>query len=208
MPALGRVPTYTLKTAAGTPDLVQAVAETLRVGGVAILPTETVYGLACRHDDAAARDRIYRIKGRPDGKPLQVLVAGLDALQGLGVAADRRFERLAARFWPGALTIVVPTAAGDTVGVRWPDHPFVAAVIAATGVPLAATSANPTGVEPAASAALGFTDLAQQPDLIVTGHCGGGAASSVVRLAPDGSLEVLRQGAIPGADLHAALAEA
>ncbi len=138
-----------------TPELfavaVRRAAEFLRAGEPVALPTETVYGLAANALDPASVARIYEIKGRPSQNPIIVHVASLAMAQSCvrewpGVAA-----RLANGFWPGPLTLVLPrgqaipdlvTAGGDSVGVRWPNHPLIQAVIRECGFPLAAPSAN------------------------------------------------------------------
>lgn len=139
-----------------TPDLFEAAvrraAELLRAGQVVALPTETVYGLAANAFDARAAARIFEIKGRPAQNPIIVHVADEAMARHCVAAWPALAGRLARAFWPGPLTLVLPkssaipsivTAGGDTVGVRWPSHPFIQAVIRACGFPLAAPSANP-----------------------------------------------------------------
>jgi len=130
---------------------VNAAAECLRAGEVAALPTETVYGLAANALDASAVARIFEIKGRPSHNPIIVHVASTAMAQACVQAWPAQAAKLARAFWPGPLTLVLPraeqipalvTAGGATVGVRWPAHPFMQAVIAACGFPLAAPSAN------------------------------------------------------------------
>lgn len=138
-----------------TPELfqkaVQRAAELLRAGEVVALPTETVYGLAANALDAKAVARIYEVKGRPSHNPIIVHVAGHE----MAAACVAEWPELAGKFsrafWPGPLTLVLPragnipaivTAGGPTVGVRWPSHPFMQAVIRECGFPLAAPSAN------------------------------------------------------------------
>jgi L-threonylcarbamoyladenylate synthase len=140
-------------TAALFAQAVGRAADLLRSGQLVALPTETVYGLAANAWDPAAVARIYEVKGRPARNPIIVHVAGLD-LAGECVAEwPAAADKLAAAFWPGPLTLVLPrspripdivTAGGPTVGVRWPSHPFIQAVIRACGFPLAAPSANPS----------------------------------------------------------------
>jgi len=123
----------------------------LRAGEIVALPTETVYGLAANALDERAVAKIFQVKGRPSHNPIIVHVAGNE------MAADcaRKFPDIAMQFsrafWPGPLTLVLPrdkkipdtvTAGGDTVGIRWPSHPFIQAVIRECGFPLAAPSAN------------------------------------------------------------------
>lgn len=139
-------------TAALFAAAVQRAAELLRAGEVVALPTETVYGLAANALNAAAVARIYEIKGRPAHNPIIVHVTSREmALQCVAEWPAVADELLKA-FWPGPLTMVLPkaaaipdivTAGGATVGVRWPSHPFIQAVIRECGFPLAAPSANP-----------------------------------------------------------------
>lgn len=140
-----------------TPALFQAAAERaaelLRAGEVVALPTETVYGLAANALDAAAVARIYQVKGRPAHNPIIVHVAGMDLARRCAAEWPALAEKLAQAFWPGPLTLVLPraqaipdivTAGGETVGIRWPSHPFIQEVIRRSGLPLAAPSANPS----------------------------------------------------------------
>ena len=130
---------------------VKRAVELLRAGEVVALPTETVYGLAANAFDDSAVAKIFEIKGRPATNPIIVHVSSLD----MAARCVKRWPALAGRlaqaFWPGPLTLVLPrgteipdnvTAGGTTVGVRWPGHPFMQAVIRECGFPLAAPSAN------------------------------------------------------------------
>jgi L-threonylcarbamoyladenylate synthase len=138
-----------------TPALFDAAvaraAEILRRGELVGLPTETVYGLAANALDEAAVRRIFAAKGRPAHNPIIVHVADLEMARRCAAEWPDIASRLAAAFWPGPLTIVLPrsaaipdavTAGGNTVGLRRPGHPLVLAVIRACGFPLAAPSAN------------------------------------------------------------------
>ena len=130
---------------------VRRAAELLRAGEIVALPTETVYGLAANALEARAVNRIYEIKGRPARNPIIVHVASLEMARRCTREWPERASRLAAAFWPGPLTLVllrsaeIPdavTASGETVGIRWPSHPLIQAVIRECGFPLAAPSAN------------------------------------------------------------------
>jgi L-threonylcarbamoyladenylate synthase len=130
---------------------VRRATELLRAGEVVALPTETVYGLAANALDARAVARIFQVKGRPAHNPIIVHVAGGEMAARCVQAWPETAARLARSFWPGPLTLVLPrakiipdnvTADGATVGVRWPSHPFIQAVIREGGFPLAAPSAN------------------------------------------------------------------
>lgn len=141
-----------------TTELFQAAVEgavqLLRAGEVVALPTETVYGLAANALDAGAVARIFEIKGRPMHNPIIVHVASVETGRRCASRWPALADKLAEAFWPGPLTIVVPrsveipdvvTAKGPTVGLRWPSHPIMQAVIRECGFPLAAPSANPFG---------------------------------------------------------------
>ena len=138
-----------------TPRLFQTAvtraADLLRAGEVVALPTETVYGLAANALDAKAIAKIFEIKGRPAHNPIIVHVASIEMGRRCVTDWPAAAEQLAKSFWPGPLTLVLPksmeipdlvTAGGPTVGVRWPSHPFIQAVIRECGFPLAAPSAN------------------------------------------------------------------
>lgn len=143
--------------ATGTPELFRAAvlraAEVLRRGQAVALPTETVYGLAANALDASAVERIFELKGRPAHNPIIVHVANLEMGRACVSSWPPLAGKLAKAFWPGPLTLVLPrasaippvvTAGGPTVGIRWPSHPFIQAVILECGFPLAAPSANPS----------------------------------------------------------------
>ena len=141
-----------------TPALFQAAvkraADRLRAGEVVALPTETVYGLAANTWDENAIANIFQIKGRPANNPIIVHVASVEMAKRCVASWPANADKLANAFWPGPLTLVLPrakeipdnvTAGGPTVGVRWPGHPLIQAVIRECGFPLAAPSANLSG---------------------------------------------------------------
>jgi L-threonylcarbamoyladenylate synthase len=130
---------------------VKCATELLRAGEVVALPTETVYGLAANALDAQAVAKIFQIKGRPANNPIIVHVAGNEMAKRCAENFPPLAEKLSKSFWPGPLALVLPrakkipdnvTAGGETVGIRWPSHPFIQAVIRECGFPLAAPSAN------------------------------------------------------------------
>lgn len=188
----------------------------LRAGGTVAVPTETVYGLAARADSDAAVAAIYRAKGRPDFNPLIVHVPDVVAAEGLAVL-DARARALAAAFWPGPLTMVLPrrdnaplaaavTAGLLTVALRVPAHPVMRALLVAAGLPLAAPSANRSGGVSPTSAAHVAASLGPRADLILDGgETPQGLESTIVALRPDGGWQVLRPGPVSEADLAAVL---
>lgn len=196
---------------------IAAAAELLRGGGLVAVPTETVYGLAARADSDAAVAAIYRAKGRPDFNPLIVHVSGLKAAGELAQLDDAA-RMLAEAFWPGALTMVLPlraeaglapavTAGLPTVALRCPAHPAIQALLAATGLPLAAPSANISGgVSPTAAAHVAAS-LGGKVDLILDGgHCADGIESTIVALRENG-WQVLRPGPVTESRIEAVLGE-
>lgn len=174
----------------GTAAIARA-AEVIRTGGIVAVPTETVYGLAADARDATAVARVYAAKGRPSFNPLIVHVPDLAAAEKFAVF-DADARALATRFWPGALTLVLPvrqgaglaglvTAGLDTVAIRVPAHRAMQALLAATGAPLAAPSANRSnGISPtrAEHVAASLGDAA--PFIIDDGATTAGVESTIV----------------------------
>lgn len=170
------------------------------------LPTETVYGLAARADDAGAVAAIYAAKGRPDFNPLIVHVADLAAAERLATF-DARARQLAARFWPGPLTLVLPrradaalapavTAGLPTVALRVPAHPVMRAVLERCALPLAAPSANRSGAVSPTCADHVMASLGGRIALVVDGgDTDQGLESTIVAVRADG-WQVLRPGPI------------
>lgn len=165
-------------------------AQVLRSGGIAAIPSETVYGLAANAFESEAVARIYQAKGRPAANPLIVHVATAAMARECAAEWPPMAERLAGRFWPGPLTLVVPrspripdlvAAGGPTVGLRWPAHPFFQSVIRECGFPLAAPSANPSDQLSPTTAEHVVAGLGDRIPLIVDGGpCVVGIESTVV----------------------------
>lgn len=195
---------------------VNRAVELLRAGEVVALPTETVYGLAANALDAQAVTKIYNIKGRPAHNPIIVHVASREMAQSCVANWPPAATQLARSFWPGPLTMVLPrgdtipdivTAGGATVGVRWPSHPFMQAVIRECGFPLAAPSANLSNAISPTNAAHVRKQLGDQLTLIVDGgQSQVGIESTVIDLVTHPA-RVLRPGMIHEESLQAALAD-
>ena len=175
------------------PDDIQRAGDILRRGGLVAIPTETVYGLAANALDGEAVKKIYQAKGRPSDNPLIVHISRFSQLAPLVREVPESAQKLAAAFWPGPLTIILPksdvipqqTSGGlDTVAVRCPSHPTARAVIDAAGVPLAAPSANLSG-KPSPTTFLHVReDLTGRVDALLDGgDCDVGVESTVRTLA-------------------------
>ena len=123
---------------------IEEVVGILRAGGIAGIPTETVFGLACNRDDEEAVKRLYRIKNRPIDKFLVIQIADICRLLDYQVRITPEMERALSRFWPGPLTIIVDTKFGKT-GFRMPDNKAALSIISKSDFPLAVTSANISG---------------------------------------------------------------
>lgn len=183
----------------------------LRAGQLVAMPTETVYGLGANARDDAAVARIYALKGRPPGHPLIVHLADVAQLAAWAVEVPDAARRLAMRFWPGPLTLILPRAPGvsdavtggqDTVGVRVPSHLVAQRLLRAFGDGIAAPSANRYGrVSPTTAAHVREEFGAQTPFLLEGGDCEVGLESTIVSLV--GEPLLVRPGGIPQADLEA-----
>jgi tRNA threonylcarbamoyl adenosine modification protein (Sua5/YciO/YrdC/YwlC family) len=196
-------------------EAIEAAAAAARAGRLVVLPTETVYGIAARPDDEAATRELFEAKRRPAGLNLPILAPTTESAWTVGLKTHGA-ENLAAKFWPGPLTLVLPRTdvarewylgdEPDTVGVRVPDHSIASRLLAKTG-PIAATSANLSGQPPLASrddlvAAFGdavAVYLVLPPELPPPE----GQASTVVDLGA-GAPRVLRDGPISQASVDSA----
>lgn len=173
-------------------------AAILNAGGVAVIPTDTVYGLAAHPGFPAAVERLYTIKGREAKKPIALLAADVAAVCAFGYPLTGEAHALAERHWPGALTLVVERTDGAaTEGFRVPDHDWTRRLLRRCGGVLRVTSANLSGQRPATDAPAALADVGLSADVVVDdGISQGGVPSTVVRVFSDGSLKVLRAGSI------------
>jgi L-threonylcarbamoyladenylate synthase len=188
-----------------TDALVHQAADILRRGGLVAFPTETVYGLGADALSEEACARIFAVKRRPRFDPLIVHVSGLDAVEPLCLGIDDRMRQLAEAFWPGPLTIVlrksavvpdIVTAGEPTVALRVPSHPIARALLAATGRPIAAPSANPFGYISPTCAEHVAAQLGHEVDAILDGGaCEVGIESTIVDLSGEHPV-LLRVGGI------------
>ncbi|MCD8140104.1 MAG: threonylcarbamoyl-AMP synthase [Planctomycetaceae bacterium] len=195
----------------GLDEAVEAAAEVMENGGVAIFPTETVYGIGVVSGDAAALDKLRRLKERGPDKPFQYLVADAEMAKAMGAVFPGRAGRLANHFWPGPMTMVVPDGTGGngTLGLRVPNSPFVLALLERLRRPIISSSANHAGEEPPCdvNAADVFAGGPDGVELVVDGGpvmCG--LPSTVVRCF-EGGFEILREGSIDNEALRVAWEE-
>lgn len=179
------------------PAAIRRAADLLRAGELVIVPTETVYGVAARADSPDALAKLYAAKGRDEAKRVAYFAGGLAAVRASGAQADEIAERLAAAFWPGPLTLVLPNGTGGWDGFRCPDHPVALAWLRELdGVVPAVTSANRSGQPPALTAPDAWAALAPHVALALdAGPVAVGAASTVVKIAA-GAIEILRTGPV------------
>jgi L-threonylcarbamoyladenylate synthase len=194
-------------------DALTAAVAALRAGGVVVVPTDTVYGLAALPDMQPAVDRIYLAKDRPDHLHLPVLAGSLDQVRRLGVEYTAAATTLAAQWWPGPLTLVFgfsekalrpPWLAGrDEVAVRIPQNDFLLTLLAATGV-LVVTSANRHGETTPVSAPEAGRRLAPHVELVIDAGTLDSSPSTLVNVR-SGRHEIEREGAIPRDAVAAAL---
>ena len=196
---------------------INAAIDCLARGGVVAIPTDTLYGLAANATNPEALDRVYEVKGRPANMPLPVLVSGWEQVEMVSGAVgecSKLAGALAARFWPGPLTLVLPASSNlpprltgglDTIAVRMPDHEVPLALAEGIGKPITGTSANPSG----------GADITDPEDLrralgtlvdgiITSGAKPMGTASTIVAVS-DRELTLLRAGALEFSDIRRAV---
>ncbi len=186
----------------------------IRAGRLVAFPTETVYGLGANALDPVAVERIYEAKGRPHSSPIILHVSDLEMIRRVVAAWPEAAQRLAERFWPGPLTLVLPktpavpdlvTAGLPTVGVRMPAHPIALELVRAAGVPIAAPSANRfTEISPTTAEHV-RRSLGERVDYILDGGpCAVGIESTVLTLA-EGTPTLLRPGGVSRAEIEAVI---
>lgn len=201
---------------ANNPEAILTASQILKDGGLVGIPTETVYGLAANALNGKAVAKIFAAKGRPMDNPLIVHISDFNQLYKLVKEVPESAKNLAENFWPGPLTIILPKAdiipdevsAGlDTVAVRFPSHPAARAIIEASGLPLAAPSANLSGHPSPTTAEHVMNDLNDKIEAVLDGgSCGVGVESTVITLATNPP-RLLRPGGITLEQLRGVLGE-
>ncbi len=183
----------------------------LRAGGLVVYPTDTLYGLGARADDVAAVRRIFDLKARPVDQALPLLIGDLAQIEWVTDVVTPLAREFMARFWPGALTLILPrgdnvpgavTGGGDTVAVRLPGHAVSRALAQRAGVPLVGTSANLSGQPAALTAPEARSQLGARVDIFIDGgRAPGGIESTVLDLTVSPP-RVVRPGAVTVASLR------
>jgi L-threonylcarbamoyladenylate synthase len=191
-----------------TDESIKAAAYLMREGGVVVYPTETVYGIGCIPSDPDAAQRICEIKGRAD-KPLPLICADIESARKV-VEMSSAAEKLAAKFWPGPLTMVLPARVkysmwvqhgATTLGIRVSPYPVAQKLAKAAGGVIVSTSANVSGDEPAKTAQEAKTIFDGKVDAILDGGPSpGGESSTVVDLTGE-EIWLLRKGPITGEEI-------
>lgn len=202
----------TITLPADNPASIQTALELLREGEIIAFPTDTVYGLGANAFYSPGIIKLFEAKGRDANKAIAVLIGDLAQLDLLTENINETGKKLARKFWPGALTIVVPKkkdvpellTAGNSIGIRMPDHPVALALLKQFG-PIAVTSANLSGKNNPHNAEDVYKQLNKRIPLILDGgSCPGGIPSTVVDCS-DNEVHILRPGAISEEEIKAAL---
>lgn len=195
---------HTVILPAGDPESITRAAEMLRAGELVAFPTDTVYGVGALYSDNAAVERLYFAKVRPENKGIPILLAGAADLALVAGEINQLALNLAAAFWPGPLTLILPKGPAvppavsqtGTIAVRAPGHPVALALIQAAGVPLATTSANLSGSPPTADPSVVCQTLGGRIAAIIDGGLApGGTPSTIVDCTVDPP-KILRPGPI------------
>jgi L-threonylcarbamoyladenylate synthase len=194
------------------PNAIQRALEVFNNGGVVAFPTDTVYGIGVPILQRTI-ERLFDIKGRDYAKAIAVLIADAEQMEKVATEISDQAKKLAAKFWPGPLTLVLPRnphtpwflSKNDTIGVRVPDHPITRALLSAVG-PMAVTSANRSGQENALNADQVMAQLNGWINLVIDGgQTPGDQPSTVVDMTGE-EPKILRVGPISEAEIRAALA--
>lgn len=186
-------------------EALEVAAAILRGGGLVVFPTESFYGLGANALDPRALARVFAVKGRPESKPLLVLVDSVEMAESLVSEMPAGARELMTRHWPGPLTLVlraaarVPgqlTAGTGTVGVRMPEHPVARALVNVARLAVTAPSANPSGGEPPTTALAVRGYFESKVELILDGGTTAGGTGSTVADCTAWPPRVLRQGPV------------
>ena len=185
-------------------EKIALAASVIRHGGIVAFPTDTVYGLGVNVFNEEAVQKVYRVKGREEQKPIGILISDESELCGLVGEIPESAKVLMRKFWPGALTLILPaggvnnllTSGSGTIGVRIPDSGIALSLIRESGVPVTSTSANLSGHASASCAEEVLGDLDGKIDMVIDGGLLDSSVSSTVVDLTSGNLRILREGRI------------
>jgi L-threonylcarbamoyladenylate synthase len=194
------------------PNIIQTAQYTYLENGVVVIPTDTVYGVSVRYDNADAIEKLYKLKNRGKEKALPILIGALDQLEFVAREIPPAAQRLIQAFWPGGLTIILPKKINlpknlseyDTIGIRMPNHQFVLQLMQHCG-PLATTSANISGGANPTSIADVLKQLEYGVDLYLDDGPTAGDVPSTVVDCSTAEPKILREGVIPSSEIFKAL---
>ncbi len=187
-------------------DAVKKAATVIESGGIAAIPTETVYGLAVSAEHASAVERLRAVKGRPEEKKFTICVPLKTDVARFVAFMPRTAEKLINAFWPGPLTLVLPSKSGGTVGIRMPGLSITRDILLKTDTTVLIPSANPSDLEPAVTAGQVLEYFDGKIDLVVdAGPSPMRVASTVVEVTAEGAVRVLRKGAIDEEEIKRAI---
>jgi len=188
---------------------IEAAVQILKSGGVIAIPTETVYGLACDPRSVGAVKKIFAIKGRDEGKPLQMIASGMDQVNRIADLTNQE-KKLAKKYWPGPLTLLIKlkkdiklapqVSPKKIIGIRVTSSQIAQEIAKGFGYPIAATSANRSGSTPAVSGRgvkAAFKNLESKPDFVLdVGAISKNQPTTVASVSEDGKITIHRQGEI------------
>jgi len=176
-------------------DKIEEVVDVLRAGGIAGIPTETVFGLACNGNDANAVEKLYGIKNRPFDKSLVIQIADINKLLDHQVRMTSEIKNILSRFWPGSLTVIVDTKYGKT-GFRMPDNKATLSIIRKSDFPLVVTSANLSGEKDLLCAEDTKLVFGEKIDVVVDDGTKARGIASTVLDCTQIPFKILREGSI------------
>ena len=185
---------------------IEQAIKILKQGGIVIFPTDTAFGIGCRIDNIKSIERLFKIRKRPKNKPTPVLVDSIEMAQEYLLPIDKQVKNLIKKYWPGALTIILPCKLqkvtelvrgnGNTLGVRMSDHPIVLELVRSVGVPLLAPSANFQGDKTPFRFEDLNSDLISLVDFVLSGTTNNYKKPSTIIDCSVAPWKILRKGAI------------
>jgi len=208
--------TASSKTANEAPEHLASAVEALKRGHVIVFPTETLYGLGGDALNEAAVEKVFQLKGRDSANPIPVLVANQGMLDTLVTKVPTTAQRLIDRYWPGPLTLVLPGQknipkylcnSSGGVGVRISSQPIATSLVNSLGRPLTATSANPSGKEPARTLQEAKTYFAGRVELFIDGGALTSKSGSTVVEVMEDSIKIIREGELSASELRQVLGD-